>query len=141
MSHAGKWRGAGVRWLKFNAVGGVGIVVQLAVLAGLRSGLHLDYLLATAFAVEAAVLHNFVWHERFTWGGRVRISPRESLVRLMKFNLVTGAFSISGNLVIMKVLVDGTHLNYMLANVVTIAACSIVNFVVSDWLVFARAKA
>ena len=141
MSRTGKWRGAGVRWLKFNAVGAVGIAVQLAALFFLRSGLHLNYLLATAWAVEAAVLHNFVWHERFTWADRRHVSHRESLVRLMKFNLMTGAFSIGGNLVVMKILIDGTHLNYMLANAVTIAACSIVNFVVSDWLVFARAKA
>jgi len=53
-----------VRWLKFNAVGGVGINVQLAVLLVLNSGFHMSYLPATAFAVEMAVLHNFLWHER-----------------------------------------------------------------------------
>ena len=41
------WRGTVVRWLKFNAVGGIGIGVQLVVLTTLKSGLHLDYLLAT----------------------------------------------------------------------------------------------
>lgn len=53
-----------MRWLKFNAVGGVGINVQLAVLLVLNSGFHMSYLPATAFAVEMAVLHNFLWHER-----------------------------------------------------------------------------
>ena len=59
-----------VRWLKFNAVGAIGIAVQLAVLTLLKSGLGLNYLLATALAVEVTVLHNFFWHERFTWGDR-----------------------------------------------------------------------
>ena len=54
-----------VRWLKFNAVGAAGIVLQLAVLLALKSGLHVSYLMATALAVEAAVVHNFFWHERF----------------------------------------------------------------------------
>ena len=63
-----------MRWLKFNLVGGFGIVVQLAALLGLKSGLHLGYLPATALAVEAAVIHNFFWHERYTWADRVRPS-------------------------------------------------------------------
>lgn len=61
-----RWQTTVERWLKFNAVGGIGIGVQLVVLAGLKSGLELNYLLATAVAVEVAVLHNFFWHERFT---------------------------------------------------------------------------
>jgi putative flippase GtrA len=60
-----------VRWCKFNLVGGMGIVVQFAALLLLKSVLHFNYLLATAIAVEAAVIHNFVWHEQFTWVDRV----------------------------------------------------------------------
>ena len=58
---AGAWREVGHHWLKFNTVGAIGIGVQLAALAALKSGLELNYLLATGLAVEAAVLHNFVW--------------------------------------------------------------------------------
>ena len=35
-----------IRWVKFNAVGGVGILVQLGILTLLRSGLGVNYLLA-----------------------------------------------------------------------------------------------
>lgn len=121
------------RWLKFNAVGGIGIVVQLVVLAGLKSGFELNYLLATAVAVEAAVLHNFLWHERFTWRDR---RTGKSLGRLVKFNLTAGTFSILGNLALMKLLVDGVHFEYLPANGIAIAACSMVNFLVSDRFVF-----
>jgi putative flippase GtrA len=121
-----------VRWMKFNAVGGVGIVVQLMVLAALKTGFGLEYLLATGLAVEAVVLHNFLWHERFTWRDR---PGKDRVWRLVKFNLSNGAISIVGNLVVMKVLV-GVGVNYLVANLVAIAACSIVNFVVSDWFVF-----
>jgi len=48
-----------IRWLKFNAVGALGVGVQLGTLAALTNGVGLDYLAATALAVEAAVLHNF----------------------------------------------------------------------------------
>jgi putative flippase GtrA len=125
-----------VRWLKFNAVGAIGIGVQLAVLTALKSGLALNYLLATALAVEAAVLHNFFWHERFTWADR---RGRFSLQRLVKFNLTTGGLSIIGNLVAMKVLVEIAGVEYLLANLLSIAACSILNFFVADRAIFTSA--
>jgi putative flippase GtrA len=37
---------------------------------------------------------------------------------------------------LMKFLVDAAHLNYLMANAITIPACSVVNFVVSDRVVF-----
>lgn len=130
--------GAFERWWKFSAVGGVGIGVQLIVLLGLRSGLNLSYLLATALAVEAAVVHNFLWHERYTWADRVQPSWRKSLPRLMRFNLTTGAVSIGGNLALMKVLVSSGHMNYLAANGVAIVVCSVLNFLVSDEYLFKK---
>jgi len=123
----------GVRWLKFNAVGAGGIAVQLVALAALRSGLQMNYLAATVLAVEAAVVHNHFWHERFTW---VERATRSSLARFLKFNLTTGMFSILGNVLLMRGLVAGAHMNYLLANLLTIATCSLVNFLVSDLFVF-----
>ncbi len=125
-----------LRWLKFNAVGALGIGVQLAILFALKCGFNLNYLLATAFAVEAAVVHNFLWHERYTWADRVRPSWRTSLPRLLRFNLSNGGISILGNLAVMKLLVDVGHVNYVVANGIAIALCSLVNFVVSEQWVF-----
>ncbi|PYR57375.1 MAG: hypothetical protein DMF91_19605 [Acidobacteria bacterium] len=51
-----------MRITAFVAVGTVGFLVQLAVLAALLAA-GCPYLPATAAAVEAAVLHNFLWHE------------------------------------------------------------------------------
>jgi putative flippase GtrA len=126
-----------VRWCKFNLVGGMGIGVQFAALYLLKSVLHFDYLLATAIAVEAAVVHNFVWHEQFTWADRVQPSWRASWPRLVRFNLTNGAVSILGNLALMKVMVGFGHMNYLLANGIAIALCSVANFLVSEEWVFA----
>ena len=126
-------RATWIHWLKFNAVGGMGIGVQLIVLTGLKSGLHMDYLLATALAVEAAVVHNFVWHERFTWAER---ESKNVALRFLKFNLTAGVFSILGNVLLMALLVDLATMNYLLANLTTIVVCSLCNFVVSDRFVF-----
>ena len=130
-----------LRWGKFNFVGGIGIGVQLAALALLRSALHLDYLLATGLAVEAAVIHNFLWHERFTWRDRPSVLAWQPLMRFVKFNASNGAVSIAGNMLIMRALVGELGINYVPANLAAIAACSLVNFLLSDWFVFERSSA
>jgi putative flippase GtrA len=129
-------RSTAARWLKFNLVGGLGIGVQLLVLALLKTALHLDYLIATALAVEITVIHNFLWHERFTWADRGGAGFRSFL----KFNLTTGLFSIAGNLLLMKLLAGFAHVNYLLANGITITACSVINFLISDGFVFAAGR-
>ena len=54
------------RWCVFNGIGLAGAAVQLAVLWMLLAA-RVHYLPATILAVEAALLHNFLWHERWTW--------------------------------------------------------------------------
>jgi len=131
-------RGSIFRWLKFNFVGGVGIAVQLGALALFRSILHLDYLLATALAVEAAVVHNFLWHERFTWRDRPAACGLQSLVRFATFNATNGAVSVGGNLLVMRALVGEWRVNYLIASLMAVTICSLVNFLLSDRLVFQR---
>jgi len=127
-----------IRWLKFNAVGAMGIAVQLAALALFKSGLHMDYLLATAAAVELALLHNFVWHERWTWRDRGVENWGGRAGRLVRFHLANGLLSIAVNLVLMRILVGRMHWPYLAANVAAIAAGSVVNFFLGDLLVFRR---
>lgn len=123
-----------LRWVKFNLVGLLGIGVQLGCLAVFRLWMH--YLVATALAVEIAVLHNFAWHERFTWkdrpGGR-----RERLLRLLRFHLGNGVVSILGNVGLMWLLVSRFHMKRVLvANGIAIAICSLLNFAIGEWFVF-----
>ncbi len=130
-----------LRWIKFNAVGGIGIVVQLAALSVFRSWLKLDYLLATGLAVEIAVIHNFLWHKRFTWADRPAVWPAQSLFRLAKFHASNGAVSMGGNLGLMRLLVGELKFNYVAANLIAIVLCSLVNFLLSDRFVFFDAEA
>jgi len=127
-----------VRWVKFNLVGGIGIAVQFAALFLLKGVFHVHYMAATALAVEAAVMHNFVWHEQFTWSDRIPsgVKWRASLRRLLRFHVANGGVSIAGNLALMKVMVGVGGMNYLLANAIAIALCSVANFLVSEEWVF-----
>lgn len=103
----------------------------------------IPYLAATAIAVELTVVHNFLWHERFTWADRcspeltTRRRLRDSFSRLLRFNFTNGAVSLIGNLALMRLMVGEAHLNYLASNAIAITLCSIANFMVSDEWVFA----
>jgi putative flippase GtrA len=135
-----------MRLCKFNFVGAIGIGVQFGVLFLLKGLCHVNYLAATAIAVEAAVAHNFIWHERFTWVDRTKLnataegrdhpSLRRSLPRLWRFHLANGAVSILGNLALMRMMAGQLKLNYLAANAIAIAVCSLANFLVSELWVF-----
>lgn len=134
--HGVHWRETVQRWVKFNTVGAIGVGVQLGTLTVLIAVCGLNYLTATALAVETAVLHNFLWHDRWTWADRTRSCRSRVAFRLLRFNVTTGLVSILGNLVLMHLLVGRLHLPYLPANVLTIGTCSLANFLASDRLVF-----
>jgi len=124
------------RWIAFNLVGALGILVQISTLAALTGGLGLHYLAGTGLAVEAAVLHNFLWHEHWTWSDRLGHAKEGMWKRLVRFHLSNGALSIGGNLILMRLFVGSWSMHYALANIVTISTCSLLNFLASDRYVF-----
>jgi putative flippase GtrA len=127
------------RWLAFNGVGLLGVVVQLTTLAALVHLAGVHYLPATAIAVETAVLHNFAWHQRWTWHDRPSRSERDLLGRLVRFHMLNGLVSLIGNLGLMTVLTGAFGVEPVLANAIAIVSCSVVNFIASEALVFRTA--
>ena len=117
----------------------MGVAVQLVTLVSLTEALGLNYLVATVLAVETAILHNFVWHEHWTWRDRgPGICGRWT--RLAAFNLVTGALSIASNVTFTALYVSTLGVHYAIANLMAIATCSLLTFVASDRLVFCAVR-
>ena len=100
----------------------------------------MHYLVATGLAVELTVVHNFFWHERWTWRDRSSHDKPGCWKRFLRFQITNGALSVGGNLIFMQVLVGIWAMNYTLANVVSITLCSILNFLASDHLVFQQSR-
>ena len=124
-----------IRWARFNLVGAMGMLVQLGALAGLNRVARGHYLWATAAAIELTLLHNFVWHMRYTWRDRREGAAR--LRQLARFQLSNGMVSLAGNLLLMRLLVQGARLPVLAANCVAIACCSMVNFWLGNCWAFA----
>ncbi len=115
-----------LRWVRFNLVGAMGVVVQLSVLALIHRWAPSHYLYASAAAVELTLLHNFAWHIHYTW--RDRRDGSVWFSQLIRFHLSNGMVSLLGNLVLMRILVHQARLPLLLANGIAILCCSIVNF-------------
>ncbi|HXD32692.1 MAG TPA: GtrA family protein [Pyrinomonadaceae bacterium] len=129
------------RWIKFNAVGISGFALQTSVLFALtHKARPLGYLAATACAVELAILNNFIWHQRWTWKDRPSLSKAETLQRLAKFHVTNGALSIAGNLAFMTLFVGVLKIHIVVANITSVALCSIFNFLLADRIAFHRAR-
>jgi putative flippase GtrA len=128
--------GAARRWFRFSAVGAAGAVAQLAALAFFHAVIGLGYLTATALAVEFAILHNFLWHELWTWRDRANGSPAG---RLLRFQFTAGAVSLVCNLACMRIMTGGHHAPYLVANAASIAVGAIANYLAADLFVFRRA--
>jgi len=125
------------RWLRFNLVGVIGIAVQLGALWVFSRALGFGSLWASALAVEVSLLHNFAWHERFTWADPARANGFSSvLARLIRFNLTNGTISIAGNVTVVWYLAGIVGLPLPVANLAAIACSGTLNFVVSHHLVF-----
>lgn len=124
-----------LRWLKFNGIGMAGAAVQVWFLhILLRAGAN--YLSATALAVEAALLHNFAWHQRHTWADRPCDDLACVLTRLLRFHLSNGLVSMVGNVLLMRWLSGTLGIAPVQANLGAILVCSVVNFWLGDRLVF-----
>jgi putative flippase GtrA len=128
-----------IRWGKFNLVGAMGMVLQLGALALLNRWAAGHYLYASAAAIELTLLHNFVWHLRYTW--RDRRDRSAILVQLMRFHLSNGLVSMLGNLALMRILVDEAGMPLLVSNCIAILCCSIVNFCLgNNWAFEVKAK-
>jgi putative flippase GtrA len=126
------------RWMKFHMVGLGGMCVHLSTLSLFSRGFGLEPAVATALAVEMAVLHNFTWHERFTWRDRSSVDWNQVAGRLIRFNLSTGMISLLGTTAIVKYLVAQHSMHVFVANIIAIPCCSMLNFLASDLLVFRK---
>jgi putative flippase GtrA len=128
-----------IRWSKFNLVGAVGMMVQLAALALFNRCVPGHYLLASAAALELTLLHNFVAHLHYTWSDRRRNSA--VLAQLLRFHLSNGLVSMLGNLALMRLLVGIAHIPLLAANAIAILGCSILNFCLgNNWAFAARTQ-
>lgn len=123
---------------RFYLVGALGLGVQLGALWAFRGLLNTPYLLAAALAVELAVLHNFLWHERWTWADRTPAAGCAG--RLWRFHLSNGFLPLAVNLALMRLLAGEMGMHYLAAGTLGVAVCAVLNFSAAEWFVYRRRR-
>ena len=137
MELAGKW----LRFGRFSLVGVIGTVLQLLLLYVLIKCFHHPAVAAMPLAVEITVLHNFVWHERFTWRERHPRGMRDVIGRLWRFHATNGIISLGGNTLLIYVLAKGFKAPVLPSAIVAIGMCAVLNFLIADKWVYRVMKA
>lgn len=125
------------RFGRFSLVGLMGAALQLLVLVLLTHCFDIRRVAAAAAAVELTILHNFLWHERFTWRDRNVTSIRQRSIRLCRFHAGNGLISLVGNMALIYFLVERLKLPVVPSAVAAIALCAAANFLLADRWVYA----
>jgi putative flippase GtrA len=125
-----------MRFGKFSLVGLLGAALQVILFELLVTVPGLPRMAAAAIAVEAALLHNFSWHERFTWRDRGGIGLTQRARRLGWFHVTNGLVSLCGNTVLIYLFEQELKAPALASAVAAIACCAPANFVLADRCVY-----
>jgi len=118
----------------------MGAGLQLLLMSVLTKRFGLLSVIATPVAVEITLLHNFIWHERFTWSD-IRAQRSVPLMdRLWRWHAANGLISLGGNTILMYCLVEQLKAPALPAAIGAILLCSAANFLVANRWVFAPRK-
>jgi len=79
------------------------------------------------FAAEFAILNNFFWNDRWTFGDIAQKQRSQAFKRLLKFNLVC-LMGLILKVLLLNILFNGLGMNAYLANLVAIAIVTVWNF-------------
>jgi dolichol-phosphate mannosyltransferase len=124
--------GTNRQFVKFLLVGGSGLFVSSFVLWSFAELAAMHYLLAAIIATQASTLWNFGWTESWVFGPHETERPFVS--RLLNFLLMNNAMLLLRG-PIMTLLVSQLGLHYVLANLVSLFAMTILRYLLADkWI-------
>lgn len=125
------------RVMRFAAVGLLGLTVQVTVLHILVLELAWPTGWSALMAIEVALLHNLLWHERWTWRGHGR-GGRERWRQWATFHAANGSLSL-GLTPLVTVLLVGWGCPLVMGHLVAVGLVGVVNFWLADRWVFGGA--
>lgn len=108
--------------VRFGVVGSSGVVVNSGLLYVFHGGAGWPLIPASALAVEAAIISNFLLNDLWTFSRRDK-----TRYRFLRFNVVSlGGLAV--NTLVLAGLVAVTGIHYLIANLIAIAAAMAWNF-------------
>jgi len=115
------------RFLRFGFVGLSGVVIDMGLLYVFHTLWGFPLTRSAIFAAEFAILNNFFWNDRWTFGDIAQKQRSQAFKRLLKFNLVC-LMGLILKVLLLNILFNGLGMNAYLANLVAIAIVTVWNF-------------
>jgi dolichol-phosphate mannosyltransferase len=125
-----------IRFFKFGLVGISGVLVNMGMLWFLKSICGFPLLISSAIAIALSIFNNFMWNDLWTWKDHRRTGFRPAMIRFLKFCLVSCLATYVVNFLILWSFTRFLNMNYLAANMIGIAAGSIINFILNHTWTF-----
>jgi dolichol-phosphate mannosyltransferase len=95
----------------------------------------LPYTISSVIAIELSILNNFWWNNAWTWADRRASGARSLAIRVLKYH-ASVLVSAVANWGLLVLLTESFGVHYMVANAAGIAVGVVLNYTLSDRLVF-----
>ncbi|TMG60656.1 MAG: GtrA family protein [Chloroflexi bacterium] len=121
---------------QFATVGALGLVVNQVVLWLLVDVLHMGHLLlSAAMATQASTTFNFIGTESWVFGSRRAGGAMGIIKRFVVYDTVNST-ALLIRLPVLQVMTAGLHMNYLVANLLTLVALTLLRFLIADSLIW-----
>jgi dolichol-phosphate mannosyltransferase len=127
---------ARLRFARFGVVGLSGLVVNTLVLALLTDVAGLFYVVSAVIATQASTLWNFCFTELWVFSDREHKRGRAARMALF-FLMNNAALALRGPLLVL--LTSGLGIHYVVSNVISLVALTLVRFALADTWIWAKA--
>lgn len=115
---------------KFGLVGASGIIVNTGILYGLTEYLGVYYMISSVFAIEAAIITNFILNDTWTFDGAKTSHLENRWKRFLSFEFVS-VCGVVINLAVLFALTEFAGIYYIVSNIAGIFIAFIWNFLVN----------
>ncbi|UIE38144.1 glycosyltransferase [Leptodesmis sichuanensis A121] len=117
------------RFFRFGLVGISGLAVDMASLYILYDVLGMGLTRSAILAAEIAIINNFFWNDRWTFGDLAKQQSQRGMVikRFLKFNIVC-LMGLVLKVLLLNLFFNGFHINAYLANLMAITIVTFWNF-------------
>ena len=126
------------RLVKFGIVGGGGTVVNIVLLQLFVGVMGIDYKIASIFAIECSIIHNFLWNYHWTWRDRKAVTTVGRVRNFFRFNLSAGLTGFVINWGLLVFLSEVFHMHFQAANIIGIVCGALINFITGHYWVFPK---
>jgi dolichol-phosphate mannosyltransferase len=121
---------------QFATVGVLGIVVNQALLWLLIDVLHTGHLLVSAaIATQGSTTFNFIGTESWVFGARRAGGAMGIVKRFVVYDAVNST-ALLIRLPLLQVLTAGLHMNYLVANLITLVGFTLLRFLIADLVIW-----